>query len=235
MPVRSLALAALLTGLATSAFAAETSSFDIFGRGNLKTANVSLSLDKTKDGPHAHAIINYTSALAGTLVDDYKITPDGIFVLGTSTKRDAQQTTFTTSKPHDALTISVVLDKQPIGRRDLKLQIPSFLVLLPDDPSIWQLLLDTAAAHPHADNVYYLLVPAADAKSHDRIEAFTLNAGGDQNGTLDGKPIPLQHFAIKFKDNSIGNLYTDAQGKLMQVEAPTLGVKQIRSGFALAK
>jgi hypothetical protein len=128
-----------------------------------------------------------------------------------------------------------VLDRQPTGRRDLKLQLPSFLVLIPDDPSIWQNLLDTAAAHPHPDNVFYFLIPTMDARNKDRVEAFTLNTGGDKTGTFDGKPVTLRHFALKFKDNATANLYTDSTGLLMQVEAPSLGVKQIRTGFIIDK
>lgn len=235
MRIRSIILATTLACLSLTALAAETNSFDVFGRGNLKTATVAFTLDKPKDGIRARALINYVSAAAGTVVDDYKITPDGIFLDGTSTKRDAAQTTYAASKSHSTLIISVILDKQPLGRRDLKLQIPSYLVLLPDDPSVWQNLLDSAALHPHADNVYYFLVPTADARSKDRVEAFTLNSGDDKTGTLDGKPVTLHHFVLKLKDNSAANLYTDPTGRLMQVEAPTLGVKQIRTGFALDK
>jgi hypothetical protein len=235
MRIRFIVLAALLAGIPLRAFAAETNSFDIIGRGNLKTATVTYTLDKAKDGLHARAIVNRAGTVPTTIVDDYKVTPDGNFLVGTSTVRDAAQTTFATSKAHDSLTVSVVLDKLPLGRRDLKLTIPSYLILFPDDPSVWQLLMDTATAHAHADNVYYILVPQADAKSHDRMEAFTWNPGGETTGTLEGKPVALRHIALKFKDNSLGNLYADAAGKIMQVEAPYLGVKQIRTGFVLVK
>jgi hypothetical protein len=241
MRIRSIALSTLLASLSLSAFAAETNSFDVIGRGNLKTATVTYSIDKVKEGLRARAIINRAGTIATTIVTDYKVTPDANFLLGTSTVRDAAQTTFAASKARGAntetatLTISVVLDKSPLGRRDLKLTIPSYLILFPDDPSVWQILADTATAHPHADNVYYVLALQVDARTHDHMEAFTWNAGGDKTGTLDGKPITLQHFALRFKDNSVGNIYTDAAGKIMQVEAPYLGVKQIRTNFALDK
>jgi hypothetical protein len=235
MRIRSIALVALLASLSSSAFAAETNSFDVFGRGNLKTATVTYTIDKVKEGLRARAMINRAGTVPTTILTDYKVTPDANFLLGTSTVRDAAQTTFATSKSHDTLTISVVLDKSPLGRRDLKLTIPSYLILFPDDPSVWQILADTATAHPHADNVYYVLALQVDARTHDHMEAFTWNAGGDKTGTLDGKPLTLQHFALKFKDNSVGNIYTDAAGKIMQVEVPYLGVKQIRTNFALDK
>jgi hypothetical protein len=108
---------------------------------------------------------------------------------------------------------------------------PDFLVAPDYDPGAMQVLLTGALTHPHSDHLYLLVVPGIGSKPTQALY-ITIADPTDATGTLDGKPAALKQYALAW-NQSKGTLYTDADGKLMQVNSGPTGASYIRTGFKL--
>ncbi len=233
MQFRPVLLCLALLSSSVSALAADTHVFDLFNLKGIKLASASYTVDSSKKGIKVHSKTIYETKAAGTNHSvDYAIGADGLLDSATiQNMEDHILTFYSPSKTNDALTIRTMKAAQPTGAHTIALPTPEYIIAFQDDPSVWQVLMDTISAHPHSDNIYRVLVPAT-AKVADRIEPFRLNPHSESTGTLDGKPIPLKHYVLTFNAGS-SDIYTDADGKLMQARIKPLGVHHVRSNFAL--
>ena len=62
--------------------------------------------------------------------------------------------------------------------------------------------------------------------------AFAKEQGSDAHGTLDGKPIDLKHYTLRFHAGD-ADVYTDTEGKLMEADMKQMSSKYVRVKFAL--
>lgn len=234
MLARTLALSLALVS-ALPVFAADNNTFDITNRKGVKTATATYSIDKPKDGIKARSTVTYVAdGPSATRNYEYRNNKDGAMTSASSQMIDRTFTAYTPSKTRDAININITKASTPAGSRTVSINKPNFMIAFADDTSIWQVLLDSAAGHP-ADQVYVLYVPAASAKTTDRLEQFRIGEPTPADGTLNGKPVTLKHYTIKFSAGS-AQLYTDSDGKLMQAETGPLGNNtHTRTGFVLNK
>jgi len=237
MKLTSLTLSfALLAG--SAAALAETkpaNTFDTFN-GSKKTATTTYTLEKSKSGLKVKSSIDYLAdGKGGAHVHTYRIGTDGIIDDAALVNPSDHTTTFyTPSKANDALDIAVIKDSKPAGKRTVALQQPDIIFAFKDDPSVWQVLLEVTAAHPHTDKIYRLFVPSPDGKAGDRIEPYILNEPSEATGKLAGNPITLKDYQLRF-NSGISHIYTDADGNLMQAQITPLKVTHTRADFILDK
>ncbi len=232
---RVLLLCLALLSSSIAAIAAETHSFDLVNGKGIKQSSTTYTINPGKNGSFkVRSKVVYVAGNQGSRSIEYSIGSDGLIDSATLTNpEDRSMTMITPSKLNDSLTINLMKGSAPAGGRTITLPVPECTVAFPDDASVWQVLMDIIAAHPRPDHIYRILVPAT-AKSPDRIEPFRLGSDTESSGTLDGKPIVLKHYVLTFNGGS-SDIYTDADGKLMQAKIASLGVTHIRTNFVLDK
>lgn len=233
MHIRSIALSLALLSSTVLAIAAETHTFDLLTRGK-KTATVSYTLDNAKNGAKVRSSIDYTANTAPTRVVEYKVTPEGLFNSGTITTAQTHTILFyTPNKTRDTLQMAMNVNSESKGITTVPIAKPDFLLAFPDDATVWQVLLDTHKAHPHADSIYTLL-QLSNRDTSSRLQPLRLETPTPSTGTFDGKAIALQHYVVTFSSGK-AHLYTTEDGKLMQADIPLFGVTHVRTSFALDK
>jgi hypothetical protein len=141
-------------------------------------------------------------------------------------------TFFTPSKTRDSLTVSDLKGTERTAERTLSLPSSESILILPDDPGVWEALLKIVAVHPHADGIYMLTVPGID-KNPDKIVPFQLGPAIESTGSLDGKPIPVKHYVLTFREGPPTDIYTDTSGRLMCARIGTPVATHIRKNFSL--
>jgi len=100
-------------------------------------------------------------------------------------------------------------------------------VLLPDfDPGALETLLALAVEQNNRD--LWAILP----KEAGSIEPVQLTTYADQQGTLDGKPIPVHHMVATIA-GATTDLFSGPENQLLQAELPQEGFALIRKGFAL--
>ncbi|MDR3735060.1 MAG: hypothetical protein P4L10_05910 [Acidobacteriaceae bacterium] len=224
---------ALLTS-SVAAIAAETHSFDLVNGKGVKQSSTTYTINTGKNGFKVRSKVVYVTGNQGSRTIEYAIGNDGLIDSATLTNpEDHTMVMISPSKLNDTLTINLMKGSAPAGSRTITLPVPECTVAFPDDASVWQVLMDIIAAHPRPDHIYRILVPAT-AKTPDRIEPFRLSSDSESAGTLDGKPIVLKHYVLTFNGGA-SDIYTDADGKLMQAKIASLGVTHIRTNFVLDK
>lgn len=237
MKLTSLSLTvALLAGSATALAENKTSTtatFDTFA-GSKKTATTAYTLEKSKSGMKVKSTVDYLAdGKGGARSYSYKIGSDGIIDDAALTNPiDHSTLFFTPSKANDSLDITLLKDQKPQGKRTVKLDQPDVVFAFKDDPSVYHVLVEVTAAHPHSDNIYRLFVPSSDSKTGDRIEPYQLSSPTEASGKLAGKDITLKHYLLRF-NGGMSHIYTDQDGNLMQAEIGPLKVKHVRTDFVL--
>ena len=254
--VRFLALSLCLASFVTAASAADNNSFTLLNGKGKSIGRASYTLDKTKDGFHVRSHFEYhlaapvadeqgnpiseTGPAARQATDaqyssDYKIDANGEFLSGYTQNAAAQMvTSFQPSKQRDLVTIAVVQGGVSGQSHDVPLPTADFLFASDFDPSAIQVLLLASVAHPRAENKYTLLVPGGPTpRSSAKIIYVALQAPTDANGTLDGKPVALKHYVLKFYKGE-ADLYGDAAGNLMEADMAPIDARYVRAKFALA-
>jgi hypothetical protein len=100
-------------------------------------------------------------------------------------------------------------------------------VLLPDfDPGALETLLALAVAQNNRD--LWAILP----KNAGSIEPVQLATYGDQQGTLDGKPITVHHLVATIGEANT-DLFSGPENQLLQAELAQQGFALIRKGFVL--
>jgi hypothetical protein len=69
-------------------------------------------------------------------------------------------------------------------------------------------------------------------KQAGSIEPVQLATYADQEGTLDGKPIPVHHLIATIAGGTT-DLFSGPENQLLQAELPQLGFALVRKGFVL--
>ena len=108
-----------------------------------------------------------------------------------------------------------------------RLEAHSSAVFLPDfDPGALETLLALAASHNNRD--LWAIVP----KQAGSVAPVSLATYPDEQGTLDGKPIPVHHLVATINGAST-NLFAGPENQLLQAELPQPGFALVRKGFVL--
>lgn len=236
MQIRPVLLCLALLSTSVAAHAADKNAF-LLNRWGKTAATTTYTVDTVKDGVRVRSRVEYTGDGQGnTRAFEYAIGKDGR--LNSATRHDTTTwsdtlTIFTPSKANDALTVSDMKGTERTAERTFPLPSPESTLVLPDDPAIWEVLLKVIAAHPHANGIYMLTVPAYD-KIPDQVLPFQLSPAAESTGTLDGKPIPLKHYTLTFHDGPKTEIYTDADGRLMCAQVGAPNATHIRKNFTLS-
>jgi len=252
MKLRFAALALSLTTFAAAA-CAQANSFQLINKGGKAVGKASYTIDKTKDGYKVKSKFEYRSGAVvlsdnpdpygassdganitdAQVTSEYKVDANGNFISG-FTQNSANQTltSFSPSKPRDTVVIAQMQGGVNLGSKSLGMPKPDFLVAPDYDPSAMQVLLTGALAHPHSDHIYLLAVPASNPRNANNALYLTIADPTDATGTLDGKPVALKHYALGW-NKAKGDLYADANGTLMEANIGTIGVRYVRTKFAL--
>jgi hypothetical protein len=261
MNFRTSALALAVSCIAAAAHASSPSNdFILLGQSGKPVGKASYSIDKAKNGFKVHARYSYhlntdNMALPGTdptqagggaartietqYTFEYAVDANGDFTSGYT--RDSSTQTMISFQPDKARTninISALQAGVQQGSRTLALPRPDFLVAPDFDPSALQALLTSAAAHPHPDNTYLLIIPTSPDRgfqsANDADYVILQPASDSPQGTLDGKPVTLKHYTLQYHVGQ-GDLYTDADGNLMEAILPPVHATYVRNKFALSK
>jgi len=108
-----------------------------------------------------------------------------------------------------------------------KLAAHAGAVFLPDfDPGALQTLLTMAQAQNGRD--LWVIFP----KQAGSIEAVQLATYPDEQGTLDGKPLPVHH-VVATVTGADTDLFIGPENQLLQAELPQPGFSLIHKGFIL--
>ncbi|HEY2473010.1 MAG TPA: hypothetical protein VGI45_34835 [Terracidiphilus sp.] len=100
-------------------------------------------------------------------------------------------------------------------------------VFLPDfDPGALENLLALAAKHNNGD--LWVIIP----KQAGSIEPVQLATYADEQGTLNGKPIPVHHLVATIQGLQT-DLFSGPDNQLLQAELPQEGFALVRDGFVL--
>jgi hypothetical protein len=248
MTLRPAALALAALTLTTAAFAAETNTFTLV-KGTKAVGRASYTIDANKDSFHVKGRFEYrlvstaqSDGTGGGLVTDaqfttdYKVDLNGNYLSGYT--QNGTNQTITSYQPDKGRTLVTIASTQggiSSGGKPLPVPGPHFLIAPDYDPSAIQVLLTTSMAHPHADSKYTFIVPGTGTgpRSSTTIVYIAINPAPEATGTLDGKPITLKHFSVVYAKGK-ADLYTDADGKLLQADMGTTGVSYVRNKFVLS-
>ncbi len=100
-------------------------------------------------------------------------------------------------------------------------------VFLPDfDPGALETLLTLAVTNNNRD--LWAIIP----KQAGSIVPIRLATHADEQGTLDGKPIPVHHLIATIAGNDT-HLFSGPENQLLQAELPQIGFALVRKGFVL--
>lgn len=100
-------------------------------------------------------------------------------------------------------------------------------VFMPDfDPGALQTLLALAVTQKNRD--LWAILP----KQAGSIEAISLATYGDEEGTLDGKPVTVHHLVATIAGSET-YLFSGPDNQLLQAELPQPGFALVRKGFVL--
>lgn len=103
---------------------------------------------------------------------------------------------------------------------------PGAVFLADFDPGALETLLNLAAARNNRD--LWAIVP----KRSGSVEPIQLATYADEQGTLDGKPIPVHHLVAAIHGAST-DLFSGPDNQLLQAELPQQGFALVRKGFVL--
>jgi hypothetical protein len=100
-------------------------------------------------------------------------------------------------------------------------------VFLPDfDPGALETLLTLAVTNNNRN--LWAIIP----KQAGSIVPIQLATHADEQGTLNGKPIPVHHLIATIAGND-SHLFSGPENQLLQAELPQLGFALVRNGFVL--
>jgi hypothetical protein len=203
--------------------------------GSAKSSSEESVEDAGRSDRAANAM-NPTGLIDGQVTSEYRISSAGLFLGGYIS--DATQTLTSFSPDKNRTLIIVNRNQAGAGAMPTEMHAPSGdYTFLPEfDPAAIQALLLTATAHPHPNKTYMFLVPALNPRQMPTLQllAVDLAASIPATGELDGKPITLKHYVVKFR-NGIGHIYTDEKGSLMEADIDPLSTSYVRTKFVLGK
>lgn len=108
-----------------------------------------------------------------------------------------------------------------------RLPFHSGAVFLPDfDPGALQTLLLLSASQNNRD--VWAIIP----KQAGSVQAVQVATYADEQGTLDGKPIPVHHVSATISGEET-DLFSGPDNELLQAELPQPGFALVRKGFVL--
>jgi hypothetical protein len=255
MKFRLAALPLVLTFMAVSATAASNDAnvFNLVNTSGKSIGNASYKLTHNKDGYHLVGKFQYHFAAGGPatedigtktvsgllneaqITEDLKFNDNGDFLSGyTQNSTNQMMTSFQPDKARKQVTVNQIQGGVSLGSSDIPMPRPDFLVEPDYDPGTLQVLLAAAIAHPHADKLYLMIVPAgSNPRAGSSTVYVTIQEGPDAPaGTLDGKPITLKHFLLGFHASK-ADAYTDGDGNLMQADMAALHASYIRAKFVM--
>jgi len=103
---------------------------------------------------------------------------------------------------------------------------PGAVFLADFDPGALETLLAMAVTQNNRD--LWAIIP----KQAGSIEPIQLATYADQEGTLDGKPIPVHHLIATIAGGTT-DLFSGPENQLLQAELPQQGFALVRKGFVL--
>jgi hypothetical protein len=223
--LRSIVFSFVIFCTSRTALGAEKNNFVLTNTGR-PIGTASYTIDKVKSGYRERSQF----AVGDSQKDaDFTVDANGNFVNGYMQDDQTQaMSTFQVDKSRTSLMVTLA---HVYNSQTLALAKPDFLVLPNFDPGAIQLLLITLLNHPHADSLYYLVIPGQDSTENNAVR---INAAADADGTLDGKPISLKHFHMVYLKGT-AELFTDADGKLMEADMDILHTYYVRAKFIIGK
>jgi hypothetical protein len=104
-------------------------------------------------------------------------------------------------------------------------------VFLPDfDPGALETLLAVAVARNNSG--LWAIVPKQAGSQIGSIAPILLTTLADEQGTLNGKPIPVHHLVATIA-GAATHLFSGPENQLLQAELPEQGFALVRKGFVL--
>jgi hypothetical protein len=258
--IMKLRLAAVLVfAVATTvAFAAsDSNNFTLLSKGKV-IGKATYSISKIKEGYRVNTRYQYRAMAAELTLDasqiaidqgragssglieaqysaEYRISPDGDLLGGFITDATSQMITgFTPSKSRDNINVTLNQAGTSGQPSTIPMPQPSFTLMPNFDPAAIQILLTTAIAHPHADSKYLTIIPSANVRSGPTTAWLSFQPGTSDAaaGTLDGKPVTLKHYVIKYYSGD-ADIYTDDAGTLMEADINATSASYVRAKFVL--
>ena len=249
--LRTLSIAAVAL-LAPICVLAQANNFTLFStKSDKPVGRATYTVDKVKNGTRLKSSFQYKLLSAPKVSDDpdkrdlggnvteaqmsteFTVDANGNLLGGYSRNGATQMMTNYTP---DAARANVTIAQLQAGSSSLPQQLPmpkpDFLVVADFDPGSMQILLNAVLNHPHADHLYLTLNPGSGARAFPVPLYIAIGDPTTAKGTLDGKPVELKAFPLKWNKAS-GMLYATEDGQLMQVDAGVANARYIRNKFTL--
>jgi hypothetical protein len=246
--MKPLILAAAFMLAATAASA--QNSFTIVSNGET-VGKCIYTFDQTKNGfkissriyarvtpPQRASDINTTPLANNRLIDiqqthSYKLDSAYAYTGGTIQDQNSQMNNgISPNKQYTQLIFTHV--QAGIAGQSSWVDLQAGYIVLPDyDVSAIQALVLMAAIHPTPNNIYFLIVPAANLRGSPLAGQALWTTASDTAGTFAGKAVNLHHYTIRCGKESY-DLYADTTNTLMEADLSTPDAKYIRNGFALS-
>jgi len=104
-------------------------------------------------------------------------------------------------------------------------------VFLPDfDPGALETLLTLGVSNNNRD--LWAVLPKQSGAAPASVNPIQLATYADEQGTLDGKPIPVHHLVATIA-GATTDIFSGPENQLLQAELPQEGFALIRKGFVL--
>jgi hypothetical protein len=119
-----------------------------------------------------------------------------------------------------------------------RLDFHPIAILLPDfDPAALQILLDLSNSPANARLGLWAILPKQSTSDDGStqpasIQPIQLATYRDEQGTIDGKPIPVHHLIATIAGTQT-ELFSGPENQLLQAELPQQGFALVRDGFVL--
>ncbi len=186
------------------------------------------------DGAQTKKDGNAGSKQQGQYDLSYKVDSTGNFLSGSIQDQIAQKTfTWQPNKQRTTIEVSTIQAGSLGTPTTAPLPKPYFFMVADGDPSAIQVLMNASQAHPDLNAVYLLLIPGDAINSQNQFLLVNIRPDADRTGTLDGKPVALKSFILRFHTDPTGEVYLDSNGNLMEADLGQLQLNYVRKNFSL--
>ena len=223
--LRSVSAVAALLALGSLAAAAQSASFTVSQNGH-PVGTASYTFTSTPSGYNSESLVNVSmQGLNYALSKTERLSPANHLkhVLLSGTVNGSAVNII--AKPDAA---QILMNISANGRASTaRLAEHPAAVFLPDfDPGALETLLALNVTQ-NGRNIWAII-----PKRSGSVVPLTITADAEEQGTLNGQPIPVEHITVKFSGAKM-ELFASHANRLLQAELPQEGFALVRKGFVL--
>lgn len=258
--LRNLLRSGLLLVVSVAACAAEPNNFRLLSMAGRTVGKASYTVEPGKGGLRVRSSYSYrllpedlpttgnvgpaavgrgTPGQEAQMHAEYKVAANGDLIEGYSENQaNGLMTSYSTDREHKLLISSVQSGVHGLVST-VDMPKPDFLLAALYDPAALQLLLTVARERTPPNGSFLLAVPRAGSATPVAVQ---LKGEPDAAGTLQGQPCAVKHLALFFGEDTAAKdpqtapraeLYTDAEGRLMEADLGIFGIRYVRADFKL--